>query len=286
MSELQARVDAIQWYHEFEFPGGVTARSHSPDAAQHRRLWRFITAQLERVDFQDKSVLDVGCWDGYWSFYAERRGARYVLASDDATQNWSDGRGLPLARELLHSRIDVRQDLSVYELASLARRFDIIMCFGVFYHLLDPFYALAQIRHCCHPGSLVLLEGDLGRTVAPASDMHLAFHGGVRRALLSAPTLVGMLEATYLRVESQVWMHADGTWRARGLHFAHWLARLQERLLLTHIAWTYPIDRAFLVCAPFEAENRTHPYAPPFGLAAYDTRFRTAFATSSSGQTR
>ena len=272
--DLQARVDAIEWYHEFEFPNGVKARSREPDSAVHRRLWHFIEAQLQAIDFRDKTVLDVGCWDGYWSFYAERRGARAVLASDDATQNWSDGRGLLLAREILGSRIEVRQDLSVYDLAALGRRFDIVMCLGVFYHLLDPFYAFAQLRHCCHPGSLLLLEGDLGRSVLDVRDMHQAFRGGPRRTLLSDGALTGMLEAAYLRVQSRAWMHED-SWRARGLRLAHRLAQLQERLLHTHIAWTYPVDRAFLVCRSFEAENPIHTYAPPFGLAAYDPRFRT-----------
>ena len=47
--DLQARVDAIEWYHEFEFPNGVKARSREPDTAVHRRLWQFIEAQLEEV---------------------------------------------------------------------------------------------------------------------------------------------------------------------------------------------------------------------------------------------
>ena len=28
-----------------------------------------------------RRLLDIGCWDGYWSFYAERRGASRVLAN-------------------------------------------------------------------------------------------------------------------------------------------------------------------------------------------------------------
>ena len=276
VSDLQARVDAVEWYHEFDFPGGVTARSHTPDVAQHRRLWRFIEAQLDHIDFRGKSVLDVGCWDGYWSFYAERRGASYVLAADDTTQNWSDGRGVLLARELLGSRIDVRQDLSVYDLASLERQFDIVMCFGVYYHLVDPFCAFAQIRRCCHPASRVLLEGDLGRSQPEVSEMQQAFdRNAPRRTMLSAPALVGMLDAAYLRIESQVWLHAESTTaRGRGLRLAAALARLQERLLPVRIAWTYPIDRAFTVCVPFEGESRIHAYKPPFGLAVYDPRFR------------
>ena len=65
-------------------------------------------SELDKVDFASKNMLDIGCWDGYWSFYAEQRGAARVLASDDKTQNWSGNIGLELARELMGSAIDIR----------------------------------------------------------------------------------------------------------------------------------------------------------------------------------
>ena len=127
----QARIDEIDWYHEFDFGRGLKARSTAPDVSWHRQVWRFVERQLEGVDFRDKTVLEVGAWDGYWSFLAERRGAKYVLASDDLTQNWSDGRGIHLAKEMLGSHVDINQGLSVYRLGELGRTFDIVMCFGV-----------------------------------------------------------------------------------------------------------------------------------------------------------
>jgi len=126
VTELQKQVDAVEWYHEFDFPNGVKARSRGPDAADHRKLWTFITTALDTVDFTDKTVLDIGCWDGYWSFYAERRGAARVLATDDASQNWSRSRGLSLAKKLLGSKIETKTDVSIYELGKLNRTFDVI----------------------------------------------------------------------------------------------------------------------------------------------------------------
>ena len=69
----QAELDAVTWYHEFDFGNGLRTRTHSPDIALHRRMWAFVRAQLARVDFRGKSVLDIGAWDGYWSFFAEER---------------------------------------------------------------------------------------------------------------------------------------------------------------------------------------------------------------------
>ena len=108
--EQQARIDQVSWYHEFDFGGGLQARSRTPDIENHRSLWQFIEKNLEDVDFRGKTVLEIGSWDGYWSFYAERRGAKEVLASDDLTQNWASGEGILLARELLNSGIEIRQN--------------------------------------------------------------------------------------------------------------------------------------------------------------------------------
>src|SRR5262245_385240 len=138
----QRMIDNISWYHEIDFGNGLVT---SPDSAQlddHRAIWRFIEQELDKVDFVGKSVLEIGCWDGYWSFYAERRGAKFVLATDDQTQNWA-GRnsGLNVAKSLLGSAIETKQDVSVYELAKLGRTFDIVLCLGVYYHLVDPIHA-------------------------------------------------------------------------------------------------------------------------------------------------
>jgi tRNA (mo5U34)-methyltransferase len=246
--DLQTKIDQIQWYHEFDFGRELRARSHAPDVEMHRRLWRFMEQQLDVIDFRGKSVLEVGAWDGYWSFYAERRGAASVLASDDATQNWAGGKGLLLARELLQSKVEIRQDLSIYDLSTLNRKFDIILCLGVYYHLRDPFYGFAQLRHCCHPGSLVIFEGELGKAGMHPNEVRYFCHNSWE-FLPSAPALEGLLKLAYLRIESKVWLQPDRN-------------ELQT-------------DRAYMVCVPFEGVNDMYVYKPPFGLQAYDERFRT-----------
>ena len=286
MTDWQARIDEIQWYHEFDFGGGLTARSKTPDVATHHRIWRFIAGELEKIDFRGKSVLDVGCWDGYWSFVAERKGARSVLATDDVSQNWSDGRGLLLARDLLGSSIDVRQDLSVYDLGTLGRTFDVVMCLGVYYHLHDPFLAFAQLRHCCHPGSLVLVDGELGGADMHHHDARFRLGDAGLLFLPSGPVLEAMLRAAYLDVVSQA--------RLPGSALRPSAAPIAPRPSATPVAPAARVvqavqrrlapprepivERAFTVCAPFEGTNELHPYPPPFGLARYDDRFRDAAA--------
>src|SRR6476659_1060411 len=142
MSDIQRRIDSIHWYHEFDFGNGLRAEVKTPDAHSHRALWHFIEKELNKIDFTNKSVLDIGCWDGYWSFYAERRGAKSVLATDDWSQNWKHWTGPPgihVAKELLGSKVEIDLTRSVYDLAGLNRKFDVILFLGVYYHLHAPF---------------------------------------------------------------------------------------------------------------------------------------------------
>ncbi|HMI99346.1 MAG TPA: DUF1698 domain-containing protein [Gaiellaceae bacterium] len=267
MSDAQAEIDAVTWFHEFDFGKGLVARSTTPDVAAHRRVWLFVEGCLAAVDFRGKSVLDIGCWDGYWSFYAERRGAASILATDDVSQNWAGGEGLRLAKRLLSSRVEIKQDQSVYELARLGRTFDVILCLGVYYHLFDPFYALAQIRHCCGAGTLVVFEGDVG---VGANEVRYGF-GEARPGLFvpSTAALNNLLRATYFEVRSQRFLTTGlRAWAKTALD------RLPGRLGLSKRL----VDRAFTVCVPFTGVNELHEYEPPFGLAAYDDRYRQGTA--------
>lgn len=248
---LQAEVDAIHWYHEFNFPDGVVAKPKTPDAASHRRLWDFITRELDRIDFAGKSVLDIGCWDGYWSFYSERRGASHVLATDDSSQNWAGDSGLTLAKRLLGSKIETDTDRSVYDLAKLDRTFDVILCLGVYYHLLDPFHAFAQIRHCCRPETVIVFEGDAFFPI-PGGQMQPAayYSADVTKAPRFVPepeALRQMLRAAYFQID----------------HEAKFL--LTEKPTGAH--------RILVRCGPMAVKNDFHIYRPPFGLHQYDTRW-------------
>ena len=260
MSTLQEEIDAVTWYHEFDFGNGLAARANMPDAEYHRRSWRFTEHELARIDFRGKSVLDVGCWDGYWSFYAEGQGAASVLASDDVTQNWASGEGIRLAKRLLNSRIDIKQDQSVYELARLGRTFDVILCLGVYYHLVDPFYAFAQIRHCCHASTLVILEGAVGRYDLSPGEARYFTHATF---LPSRQTLENLLKAAYLDIRYQQF---QDTMAKRGIKAA--LGRALQRF------GRPTVDRAVTVCAPFTGINPLHRYEPPFGLARFDDRYQ------------
>jgi tRNA (mo5U34)-methyltransferase len=258
MSEIQQRIDRIHWYHEFDFGNGLRAEVKTPDAQSHRALWRFIEAELDKVDFAGKTVLDIGCWDGYWSFYAERRGAARVLATDDSSQNWTGSAGFHLAKELFQSSVECDLELSVYDLSKLEHKFDIILCLGVFYHLIDPFFAFAEIRHTCHNASMVIFEGDVYCGLLDARDQSAALYAkDVRKAPRFVPdieTLRFFLNATYFNVTKEsVFPLSKPTEEGQPLK---------------------GVNRVLMICKPFRGFNSCHEYRPPFGLKEYDNRNR------------
>lgn len=141
---LQAKVDALRWYHTIDLGHGVVTKG--ADNSQER---------LERIqmpaDLAGRSVLDVGAWDGFYSFEAERRRAARVVASDHYAwhgEGWGTGRGkagFELARAALDSRVE-DVDIDVMELSvDRMGTFDVVLFLGVLYHLRDPLLALERV---------------------------------------------------------------------------------------------------------------------------------------------
>jgi tRNA (mo5U34)-methyltransferase len=275
---MQKRIDALTWYHHFDFGNGLVARSSVPSLG---RLWGSMEQQLDKIDFRGKSVLDIGCWDGHWSFYAERRGAKSVLATDDQTQNWAGSQGFHLARELLKSKLEYNLNISVNDLGQLRRKFDIILFLGVYYHLFDPLFALAQIRHCCHPDTVVVIEGPVA-TALPAGAALFQFADHACEFLPTEEALRQLVRATYFTEVDRVALdHVEPNrpgrlgwrWRLRTCLAA--LLGSRSRLQQSVYALKFKgIRRRLFRFAPFAGTNELHLYRPPFGLHVYDDRFR------------
>lgn len=291
---LQKRIDEISWYHEFDFGNGLRSRSSSAHPEHHRATWAFLRGQLDRIDFRGKTVLDIGCWDGYWSFYAEQRGAKAVLATDDISQNWAGRTGVHLAKELLNSNVEINLRQSVYDLAALGRKFDIVLFLGVYYHLHAPFQAFAQVRHCCHPGTTVLVDGPVTHGLEPgAARYDFADHSCEWLPTLDAVRQIA--DATYFDVPDHALMSppevanpepAEGGklgWRYR-LRLATDALRGGRRRIMDRVKPIAPptrgpreaVNRLFMKLSPRAAAVKVHDYPPPFGLGAYDPRFRAA----------
>lgn len=176
---LQQRVEAIPyWYHKIELPGGIVTPGWSPiDAARY----------CIPDDLTGKRVLDIGTWDGYWTWEALRRGAAEVVAIEDFSDDCGKGikrngwETFDLCREAfgftlcgttpgcwiqpLTGQIVRRLEMSVYDLdvnkvngvneVDDTGRFDVVFFFGTIYHLKHPLLALEKIAAACD-GSIYL----------------------------------------------------------------------------------------------------------------------------------
>jgi tRNA (mo5U34)-methyltransferase len=147
-------MNSMTWYHKIELAPGLVTPGYPWEA-----LWDPMLAYHRTVDFAGKRVLEIGCWDGYWSFEAEKLGAAQVWATDDMSQRRRQTRTVAFAIECLGSRVRYRDDVSVYAVDScFPEKFDIVIFYGVFYHLRYPALALAKLRRVLAPGGLLLVE--------------------------------------------------------------------------------------------------------------------------------
>ena len=171
---LQEKVDAVPfWWHSIDLGHGVV----TPGPQARRRAARELDA-MALPDLTGKSVLDIGGWDGYFAFEAERRGAARVAVVDhymwsmDApgqqaywrrcmedgvaprpyheTEFWHPDtlpgkRGFDLAREALGSAVEpIVADFMTCDLAALGR-WDVVLYLGVLYHMEEPLTALRRV---------------------------------------------------------------------------------------------------------------------------------------------
>lgn len=170
---IQARVESVPfWWHRIQVaPGVVTPGQKSTNCGS----WD----ALRVPDLQGKTVLDIGAWDGFYSFEAERRGAKRVLALDhfawciDSLRMWNyyddcrrktivprqydtlpgiwdpdslpGKRGFDLAHELLGSKVEsCIDDFMAMDLSSLGV-FDVVLYLGVLYHMRNPVEAMSRV---------------------------------------------------------------------------------------------------------------------------------------------
>jgi tRNA (mo5U34)-methyltransferase len=91
-------------------------------------------------DLTGKTVLDIGCWDGFYSFACEKKNAKRVVASDRFVWDLPDftDAGFNFAHKHLNSKVE-KLHASVEELPEKnLGKFDIVLMLGVLYHAKSP----------------------------------------------------------------------------------------------------------------------------------------------------
>ncbi|HEY9773212.1 MAG TPA: DUF1698 domain-containing protein [Planktothrix sp.] len=155
------------WWHSIDLGNGIVTPGHkgSGQLAHEVEL-------MKLPDLRGKSVIDIGAWDGFFSFEAERRGASRVVAMDyhawhsdmdtlfkhradgggDESQLkiWHDDalpgkRAFDLAASALNSKVEsIDADFMTTDLSKVGT-FDVTLFLGVLYHMKHPLVALEKI---------------------------------------------------------------------------------------------------------------------------------------------
>ena len=186
--ELYQNVEALPfWCHSIDVGLGVITPGVKTPAIHATEL-----AALQLPDLRGKSVLDIGAWDGFYSFAAEKRGAARVVALDHFVWalDWEKKnqyktdckrqgtppqpfdripelwrfdtlpgkRGFDLCRRALNSRVEpVVCDLMTGDIAALGQ-FDVVLYMGVLYHMENPLESLKRVRQLTRDTAVIETE--------------------------------------------------------------------------------------------------------------------------------
>ena len=142
--------DNIHWFHGIDLGEGVLTPGFKDNP-----LLRAEADVVFSYPVAGKTFLDIGAWDGFFSFEAEKRGASRVLATDWycwGGPGWGTQAGFNHARQTLKSRVEDKEidvpDISV----DTVGMFDVVLLSGVIYHVTDPLMILkraAEVTNEC-----------------------------------------------------------------------------------------------------------------------------------------
>ena len=125
----------IKWFHSIDLRGRVTPGVKPIDLLNQEADVIF------SYPVKGKSFMDIGAWDGFFSFQAEARGASRVLATDWfcwGGPGWGTKAGFNFARDALNSKID---DVEI-DVPNISPQHvgisDVVLLSGVLYHVKDP----------------------------------------------------------------------------------------------------------------------------------------------------
>ncbi|MFE0752421.1 TIGR04290 family methyltransferase [Inquilinus sp. NPDC058860] len=139
--EIRRRAEALgPWFHNIDLDGVATAPDHFLGDYPAVK-WKAFAGAIPQ-DLHGRTVLDIGCNGGFYSLEMKRRGADRVLGVDFDDSYLAQAR---FAADIAGLDIEFRH-LSVYDVAALGERFDIVLFMGVLYHLRHPLLALDLVR--------------------------------------------------------------------------------------------------------------------------------------------
>jgi len=144
----------LHWFHAIDFKDFQSSGRFPAGQPQNITLYPVFDL-IKDIDVAGMDCLDIGCWDGLVSFGLKIAGAASVASMDSVRQNT-----FLLARHLLDLDIEYFPGYQIRDMAMLFgdRKFDLIVCAGVLYHMLHPLTAFTACRRLIKNGGLFIIE--------------------------------------------------------------------------------------------------------------------------------
>ena len=120
---------------------------------------------MGHVDFTGLDCLDIGTTDGLVAFHMKAKGARRVVATDRTA---TPREGFEVASALLSQDVEFLGDTDFENIIDKLGeyRFDVIVCAGVMYHMLNPYDAVLKCRRLLKRDGILFMQSYF----APADD--------------------------------------------------------------------------------------------------------------------
>ncbi|MDM0114683.1 DUF1698 domain-containing protein [Variovorax sp. J22R133] len=141
-TRLEDEVNSVSWFHRIPLGNGLVTPGIDDTPFKMAKL--HLPASLA-----GKSVIDIGAWNGAFSFECESRGASRVLATDWYCWQGESKKGFDLAKRTLGSQVE-EMEIKVEAIsADTVGAFDLVLFLGVLYHSPDPIGYLRRVRDVC-----------------------------------------------------------------------------------------------------------------------------------------
>lgn len=156
----------MKWWHTIELSNGEVTIGEVDYRGEKGN--RFLLPK----DLSEKSLVDFGTWDGYWAIEAKRRGAKEVIATD-----WKIPPRETATKALEDYNIpyfysgDLQYPLKEWvkcfgnaeEPFEFKDHFDVVLFYGIIYHLKNPWMGLINAYNCCKSGGIVIVESAINQ---------------------------------------------------------------------------------------------------------------------------
>jgi tRNA (mo5U34)-methyltransferase len=149
MSELEARALAKTWFYPFRLPSGRQTPTYDDGALDliHHTRTRMLDAVLADTfggERGELTAIDLACHQGWFSAHLAQAGFGRVTGIDARAEHIADASLIRDALGLAHWRLQ-QSDVHALDTAALGAH-DLVLCFGLIYHLENPVGALRIAR--------------------------------------------------------------------------------------------------------------------------------------------